>query len=98
MDLDEPTQPNPTENTTKTNTIATKPGTALNDILNDKDDQATKLAKLSNAYINLHEEATAKIDVLERTVQELTIRFSSIQTGIESDAESNATKDLSGIQ
>jgi hypothetical protein len=49
---------------------------------------------LSLAILQIHQTSSYRIQQLEASLEEIIIRLNKHQTGIPSDAESNATKDL----
>jgi hypothetical protein len=88
MQQDQPKSP-PVQNILQSN-----PATILEEIFQSNLSLEATTKQLTNLIINIHNEAADKVNQLEESLRDMALTMNRIQKKIESDAESNATKDL----
>jgi hypothetical protein len=76
------------------NILKTKPAIILEEIFQANLSPETTTKQLTNLVINIHNAAAEKVNQLEASLKDMAITMSHIQEKIESDTESNATRDL----
>src|SRR3954469_17569085 len=76
------------------NILNINPIAILEEILQTNTFPEVQINKLTNALINTHTEAASQINQLKQALKDMAATLAQIQTKIDSDAESNQTRDL----
>ena len=87
-------QQDPPTNLPTKDILNTKPAAILEGILHADLAPEVQINRLANALINTHTEATSRVRQLEQALSDMAITMAQIQAKIESNNESNQTRDL----